>query len=270
MRPDPARPLPAAKKSLGQHFLADTNIAGKIVAQLRLEPQDRVLEIGPGQGALTRHLAQALERQDIASLCALEKDRHWAMELPRQFPGLAVALTDALRMDWERLREGRCWKIVGNLPYNIASPLLWDMAAAGGFSLGVFMVQKEVAQRLAARPHSKQYGALTVWVQSFCHVRYGFTVGPQVFRPRPKVDSAVFSLELHENAGLVCRRALSHVVHLCFQKRRKQLGTILRSAWSDSASILESLGIDSSCRPEELSVEAFNRLARAVESRIPA
>lgn len=256
---------PPAKKSLGQHFLHDANIAAKIVAQLDVDSSDRLLEIGPGQGALTRLLVQTGAR----SVCALERDSYWAMALPRQFPGLAVALTDALRMDWARLRQGQAWKLVGNLPYNIASPLVWDVVAAGGFSRGVFMVQKEVAQRLASGPGSRQYGALSVWVQSFASVRVCFTVGPQVFHPRPKVDSAVFVVEPH-GEGVIVSRALSHVLHLCFQKRRKQVRTILRSQWGDADNILELLNIDGSKRPEDLSVLCFNNLAKALESRIAA
>lgn len=262
MPPDSA---PAARKSLGQHFLHDANIAAKIVALLEVDARDRVLEIGPGQGALTRLLVQSGAR----SVCAVERDRHWAMALPRQFPGLAVVLADALRMDWGRLRQGEAWKLVGNLPYNIASPLVWDIVAAGGFSRGVFMVQKEVAQRLASGPGSRQYGALSVWVQSFASVRVRFRVGPQVFRPRPKVDSAVFELEPHGGGGQVSW-ALSHVLHVCFQKRRKQVRTILRTRWSDADKVLESLAIDGNMRPEELSVSCFNNLAKALESRIGA
>jgi len=265
MRPDP-REHPAAKKSLGQHFLHDANIASKIVSLLELEPGDRVLEIGPGQGALTRILA----KRELRSLCALEKDSHWSWALPRELPGLAVAHADALRMDWTRLRKGRLWKVVGNLPYNIASPLIWDLAAAGGFARCAFMVQKEVAQRLAASPHSRQYGALSVWVQSHARVRLRFVVGPQVFRPRPKVDSAVFTLVPLAEGAEAPSRALSHVLHTCFQKRRKQLGTILRPRFEGAGSILESLGIDARRRPEELAVAEFNLLARALESRIPA
>lgn len=256
---------PAAKKSLGQHFLHDANICNKIVKLLGLEPQDRVLEIGPGQGALTR----ILHKQQLASLCALEKDSYWATMLPRQLPGLAVAHADALRMNWGRLQAGRPWKLVGNLPYNVASPLVWDIAAAGGYSRCVFMVQKEVAQRLAAVPHSKQYGALSVWVQSHALVKLNFTVGPQVFRPRPKVDSAVFSLQPRPE-GTAPSWALSHVLHICFQKRRKQLRTILRTEYADVDNILESIEIDGRQRPEDLSVAAFDQLARRLESCIPA
>lgn len=257
---------PPAKKSLGQHFLLDNNIIQKIVALLDPTPADRVLEIGPGQGALTRFLAQ----KQLSVFCALEKDKHLAMRLPREFPGLAVAMADALRMDWRRLRLGAPWKVVGNLPYNIASPMLWDLVAAGGYSRGVFMVQKEVARRLAAAPHCKQYGALSVWVQSYARVTYAFTVGPGVFRPRPKVDSAVFVLEPFEAAWRAPERALSNMLRLCFQKRRKQLRTILRGQHQDIDNVLESLKIKGSDRPEDLSVESFNLLASRLESRIPA
>ncbi len=257
---------PAPRKSLGQHFLTDANIARKIVGLLQLEPGDRVLEIGPGQGALTRHLVAL----PLALLCTLEKDSHWAHALPRSLPGLRMIHGDAMTMDWGRLRRHGGWKLVSNLPYNVASPLLWDIAAAGGFTRGVFMVQKEVAQRLAAAPHNKQYGALTVWVQSFARVRLAFTVPPGAFRPPPKVDSAVFVLEPREVPLAVERGALSHVLHLCFQKRRKQLRSILKPLYPGLDPLLESLGLTGTERPEDLTVETFNLLARSLKSGIVA
>ncbi len=257
---------PAAKKSLGQNFLCDANIARKIVDLLEAGPEDRVLEIGPGQGALTRILAA----RPLRSLCALEKDRHWAVALRAVVPRLAVCLGDAMFMDWPRLQKGRPWKVVGNLPYNIASPLLWDMAAAGGFSRGVFMVQKEVAQRLASGPHSKKYGALTVWVQSFATVRLAFTVGPQVFRPQPKVDSAVVVIEPRTQPLSVDQRALSHLLHGCFQKRRKQLRPILKPLYGDCDNMLGLVNLSGKERPEDISVEQFAMLANALKSGIPA
>lgn len=258
--------IPPAKKSLGQHFLADANIARKIVDLLEVDAQDKVLEIGPGQGALTRWLAEL----PCAALCAIEKDRHWAFELPRRHTTLSVALADALTMDWNRLGQNPPWKVVGNLPYNVASPMLWDMAASRAFSRGVFMIQKEVARRLAAPPGNKLYGALGVWVQSFCEVKTAFMVGPQVFRPRPKVDSGVVVMVPRKRALAHDSQVLSRFLHLCFQKRRKQLGGILRPLGGHVGNVLESMGLSGKERPEELSVEVFNELAKRLEFGIPA
>jgi 16S rRNA (adenine1518-N6/adenine1519-N6)-dimethyltransferase len=246
---------PRAKRSLGQNFLRDPNIAGKIVRCLEIGAGDSVLEIGPGQGALTVFL----EQSPATRLVLVEKDRHWAAV--RQSAGRAqVVLADAMRLAWERFVSP--WKFIGNLPYNVASPLMWDMfSRAPGLCRAVFMVQKEVGQRLTARPGSAAYGALSVWAQSFVLPRLEFIVPPQVFQPRPKVDSAVLSfVPLGGGQGQAFSRvALSSALKLCFQKRRKQLGGILKSAGHDPA-VLESLGLDPAARPETLTPHEFQRL----------
>ena len=185
--------VPRAKKSLGQHFLRREEICDRIAALLLPQAEDRVLEIGPGPGALTR----ALEAAPHACLLLLEKDRHWAAERQRQAaPRTQAVLTDALRFDWRRISPERPWKVIGNLPYNVASPLIWDIVSrAEGLKRAVFMVQKEVGQRLAAAPGNGHYGALSVWVQSYARPRLEFVVGPGAFSPPPKVDSAVLSFE---------------------------------------------------------------------------
>ena len=144
--------VPRAKKSLGQHFLRREEICDRIAALLLPQAEDRVLEIGPGPGALTR----ALEAAPHACLLLLEKDRHWAAERQRQAaPRTQAVLTDALRFDWRRISPERPWKVIGNLPYNVASPLIWDIVSrAEGLKRAVFMVQKEVGQRLAAAPRA--------------------------------------------------------------------------------------------------------------------
>ena len=179
---------PKAKKSLGQHFLRHESICNRIASLLLPKDTDNVIEIGPGPGALTR----AIEAQPHARLVLLEKDSHWAAE--RQRLGAArtqAVLTDALRFDWSRITPDNPWKIIGNLPYNVASPMMWDLfSRATGLVRAAFMVQKEVGQRLAAGPGNGHYGALSVWVQSFARPRMEFIVGPGAFSPPPKVDSA--------------------------------------------------------------------------------
>jgi 16S rRNA (adenine1518-N6/adenine1519-N6)-dimethyltransferase len=274
------KPLPLthrAKKSLGQNFLHDRNVARKIVGELKVGPGDRVLEIGPGPGALTSLLLEAAP----ARLAVLEMDDNWSRELKRQWPELFVIQADALRFDWRRLRrqaggpapedgpdgEGRGWKLIGNLPYNVASPIMWDAAATcPGLERAVFMIQKEVAQRLAAEPGTKAYGALGVWVQSFVHVRLAFTVPPTVFTPRPKVDSAVVVFTPRpEGENSFPARALDTLLKKCFQNRRKQIQGILRGCWSgDVAAVLERYGLGPASRPETLAPRAFQELANVL------
>ena len=259
---------PFAKRSLGQNFLRDPNTARRIVALLDIGSDDRVLEIGPGRGALTGHIVDSRPR--VAA--ALEKDGHLAAGLKARWPGLALAVCDAMQAAWERLAPeqppGRPWKVVGNLPYNVASPLMWEIfSRSRGLERAVFMVQKEVGRRLAAGPGTKDYGALTVWVQSFVSPRLEFVVGPGAFAPRPKVDSAVLSFRPRQDVEPFDPKALSALLRTCFQKRRKQLGNILRSFWnSDIEQWFAEAGCSPSMRPEELTPQRFRSLAMVMGS----
>ncbi len=257
---------PRAKKSLGQHFLRDRGTAARIVGLLRVASEDRVLEIGPGPGALTR----LLRSLNPDRLVLVEKDDHWAAEhtqceMCREgdcgcFP--EVRHGDALDFAWEELSGP--WKIIGNLPYNVASPLMWDIVSRTPcLERAVFMVQKEVADRLAAAPGSKAYGALSVWIQSHVQVSREFTVGPHAFMPPPKVDSGVVCFTpLPGNARPCIPSALAGVVKACFQQRRKQMGTILRHhGIVRPEEVLDPLGLCGQVRPETLSPRQFCRLA---------
>lgn len=243
------------KKSLGQHFLHDKKISGRIVDLLQIEETDTVIEIGPGAGALSQLIAQ----RGPKIFAALEKDARWARE--RNNSGCQAILIDALRFDWKRLPAG-C-KLIGNLPYNVASPLIWDIVSrTPAPALAVFMAQKEVAQRISAPPGSRAYGAISVWAQSHARILLGFTVGPGAFMPPPKVDSAVFSLNFSGVRPPENPRALAALLHLCFQNRRKQLGGIFRRARLPE-NLLE--GFDPALRPENLSVRDFNLIAQRGE-----
>jgi 16S rRNA (adenine1518-N6/adenine1519-N6)-dimethyltransferase len=261
MRPDhsPAtRGRP--KKSLGQNFLIDGNIVRKIVDHLSIAPGDTVFEIGPGRGALTRVLAQRTER-----LFVLEKDRELIYALKTEFPGLGAVLGDGLDFVWERLGSLSSLKLVGNLPYNVASPIMWEVfSRACAFAGCCFMVQKEVAQRLVAHPGTKAYGGLSVWVQTFTVPHILFHVSPHCFHPRPRVDSAVVEF-VHRPSSGIDRDQLAYTIHLLFQKRRKQLGTILRPYWTERLDQwLEEAQVDQRVRPENLTPEQFVELSRCL------
>ncbi len=259
------------KKSLGQNFLQDGNIARKIVRLLGIGPLDRVIEIGPGPGALTRHIAA----ENPARLILVEKDGHWAEErraelgassveaFPPEGDARAVVCADALELPWEALNKP-C-KIIGNLPYNVASPLMWEIfSRALGLDRAVFMVQKEVGRRLCARPGTSAYGALTVWTQSFVLPKMEFIVPPGVFFPRPKVDSAVLSfVPLPAGPGDFSPLRLAALLHKVFSQRRKQLGTIFQAV-PNRLELLINAGIDPRLRPENLAPEDFHSLTEVL------
>lgn len=246
----------APKKSLGQHFLHDAGICRRIVNLLAPQDADQIAEIGPGPGALTGELLQAPH----ARLLLIEKDAYWAEGHARA--GAAEVLNmDALTFDWHGLCASGDWKIIGNLPYNIASPLIWEiLGQCTAWQRAVFMVQKEVGQRLAASHDCKAYGALSVWAQCHASVKLEFCIGPGAFRPPPKVDSSVVSFEpLPERPE--APKALGSLLKLCFQQRRKQLGGILRKR-PDLLAGLAALGLEARLRPEELTPSEFWNLAK--------
>ena len=258
---------PKAKKSLGQHFLRHESICNRIASLLLPKDTDNVIEIGPGPGALTR----AIEAQPHARLVLLEKDSHWAAE--RQRLGAArtqAVLTDALRFDWSRITPDNPWKIIGNLPYNVASPMMWDLfSRATGLVRAAFMVQKEVGQRLAAGPGNGHYGALSVWVQSFARPRMEFIVGPGAFSPPPKVDSAFVCMPWREQPAVQVEdeARFFRIVNAAFALRRKTLCNNLTSAFhltrEEALAWIARAGLSENIRGEALSLQQFADLANA-------
>ncbi len=245
------------KKSLGQNFLVDGNIIQKIVDALDLDSYDTVFEIGSGRGALTNVLMQQAE-----NIIALEKDRELAYALKAQWPGIGVILGDGLAFGWESLEKVSSLKIVGNLPYNVASPLMWEIfSRVRTFEKCCFMVQKEVALRICAKPGSKVYGGLSVWLQTFAIPNILFHVSPSCFYPAPRVESSVVAF-VPRPLGNVDKAQLARTIHLLFQKRRKQLGTILKPFWNNRiATWLEVSGLDRRVRPENLTPGQFGELS---------
>jgi 16S rRNA (adenine1518-N6/adenine1519-N6)-dimethyltransferase len=248
------------KKSLGQNFLVDGNIIRKIVDQLAIVPGDTVFEIGPGRGALTHVLARRAQR-----LFVLEKDRDLLYALKAQLPGIGAVLGDGLEFVWENLGALPSLKLVGNLPYNVASPIMWEVfSRVRPFATCCFMVQKEVAQRLAAQPGTKAYGGLSVWVQTFAVPQILFHVSPHCFHPRARVESSVVRFVQRPSTGVDSGK-LARTIHLLFQKRRKQLGTILRPCWTEQIEQwLEDSQVDRRVRPEDLTTEQFAGLSECL------
>ena len=257
---------PKAKKSLGQHFLHDRHISERIVQLLDINAQDKVIEIGPGPGALTNILKQ----YPLAHLLLIEKDNYFALEHTKtKSPYMDVLCMDALKMPWQDFNTDNKCKIISNLPYNVASPLMWDIfSQCTGLERAVFMMQKEVGQRIIAEPGTKAYGALSVWTQSFTLPQWGFVVGPKCFSPPPKVDSAVLAfkpLPLEERPKHP--QLLAQIIKMCFQNRRKQLRAIFKqNNVLHYLEYLETLNIDILRRPETLSPMDFSNLVQLIAS----
>jgi len=251
----------APKRSLGQNFLSDPNICRRIVASIDLASGDPVLEIGPGRGALTRILAE-----HDGPVMALEKDSSLVGWIKTEFPAVHVVHADGLQFCWEATGRLPGLSLVGNLPYNVASPMIWEMVCrCRNWKCMLFMVQKEVAERLAARSGSKAYGALSAWVGNFVTASYVFTVPPHVFRPRPKVDSAIVRFVPRPDPAWESAGELSRLLKLLFQQRRKQLGTILKGRWSDAVDEwCRTVGVDRRVRPEDLDPDMLRSLALTV------
>ncbi len=242
------------RKRFGQNFLQDHNVINQILSNLHLQKADKVIEIGPGLGALTQPLLKYLHR-----LIAIEIDRdlqaHLAA-LPIAKDKLQLIAADALTVDFSQW--GNELRIIGNLPYNISTALLLRLLA---FSTNIadmhFMLQKEVVERLAAQPGSKNYGRLTVMLQYHCEVEFLFVVPPEAFQPQPKVDSAVvrlvpYKVPIYPKVDIL---AFERLVAQAFGMRRKTLANNLKPLIN--AVQLSSLGVDPQARPEQISVRDF-------------
>lgn len=256
-----------ARRRFGQHFLTNTRILDRIAAALMVQPGDRVLEIGPGHGALTRALGRLGAR-----ITAIEIDRDLAPGIAVRFPEVRVVQGDALALDWHALMEpgAGSWLVTGNIPYNITSPLLDKALLPPRPDRIVFLVQREVAERVTASPGTGEYGALTVGIQSVAQAERLFTVPAGAFTPAPKVDSAVIRLTPHalpltRDEELHSFRKL--VVGL-FGFRRKQISRGLRefTGWPADrvGAVIHAIGLEGTVRPEVLEPPQFLLLHRAL------
>jgi 16S rRNA (adenine1518-N6/adenine1519-N6)-dimethyltransferase len=242
------------RKRLGQHFLHDPAVLQRIVEAIAPAREDAVVEIGPGEGALTRPLLERLER-----LTAIELDRDLAASLRREFPPqrLSVVGADALDFDFSALPVGV--RVVGNLPYNISTPLLFHLARYADRVRDMhFLLQKEVVDRMVARPSTPDYGRLSVMLQVRFAMAKLFEVGPGAFRPPPKVDSALVRLVPLPGKPDCDATQLERIVRGAFSARRKTL----RNALPLKAEDYLALRLDPKLRPENLAPADYVRVAR--------
>jgi len=261
-----------AKKHLGQNFLHDRSVIDKIVQAVNPKPGDHLVEIGPGQGAITFPL---LERHGEMTVIEFDRDLVAPLaEAARAHGTLKLIHRDVLQVDFTALAAEDAGesadgphrlRLVGNLPYNLSSPILFHaLDHAPAISDMTFMLQKEVVERMAAGPGSKVYGRLSVMLQAYCSVIPLFTVPPGAFRPAPKVDSAVVRLvprPAHE-IEVVDRGMFARVVRDAFGQRRKTLRNALSKVCDAAA--LESAGIPPGARAEQIPVGDFVRLSNAL------
>jgi len=247
------------RKRFGQHFLHDSLVIQRIVHAIDPQPSEMIVEIGPGLGALTLPLLKT-----NANLQAVEFDRDLIYFWQQNYPQLPIHACDALAFDFAGLSDKRKIKVVGNLPYNISTPLIFHLLdQISAISEMVFMVQKEVADRLVATPHERSdYGRLSIMVQCFCEVETLFLVGAEAFNPPPKVESAVIRLVPHDKPLLNLEEIphFSRFITQSFSQRRKTLRNNLKGL-VDEATFLNA-HIDQSARPETLTLEDFLRLFR--------
>ncbi|MEQ8705345.1 MAG: 16S rRNA (adenine(1518)-N(6)/adenine(1519)-N(6))-dimethyltransferase RsmA [Phaeodactylibacter sp.] len=252
-----------AKKSYGQHFLNSELIAERIAHSLQLggKAYHKILEVGPGQGMLTKYLLQRPEQ-----LIVVEADRDMVLHLNKHYPALKGHIVEGnfLRADLPALQQEQPFGLIGNFPYNISSQILFKMVENRAYipeMVGMF--QKEVAERVVAGPGSKTYGVISVLIQAYYDGEYLFSVDKGKFSPPPKVQSAVIRLTRKTNKELGCdERTFRVVVKQAFSQRRKMLRNTMKSLLKGSPLLEEPLFSE---RPEQLSLAEFVQLSRWVE-----
>ena len=249
------------KKRFGQNFLQDENILNKILQEINPQPEDHIIEIGPGYGALTQKLLSATE-----NLTAIEIDETLAKELNEKFPGLHLINEDFLETDLSEITsEEKKIRIVGNIPYNITSPILFKLIKNNALvEDAVFMVQLEVAKRMAANRGTKDYGILAVVLKYFTETKLCFKISPNVFYPKPKVFSALVHIKFNEiTQPREEQRLFIDIVKAAFGNRRKTLKNSFSNSIFNEIDFSNS-GVDISRRAENLGVDDFMILTKYV------
>lgn len=253
-----------ARKRFGQHFLHDSNVIDNIVDHVEFRPDQTLVEIGPGTGALTFPL---LAR--TSQLHVIEIDTDLARLLETKVADnrkLIIHREDVLKFDFCNRFSGKL-SIIGNLPYNISTPLMFHLLDQSAcIEQMIFMLQKEVADRICAEPGSSDYGRLSIMVQSVCRVEWLLNVSADSFRPPPKVESAVIKLYPDRHAGnkIENRKLFNDLVRTAFSKRRKTIRNALKTMVSEQTLI--DAGITPSSRPEEIAVDLYIKLANLIHS----
>lgn len=242
------------KKSLGQNFLRDENICRKIVRAIRPQSSDAMLEIGPGEGALTKYLAPVVKH-----LVTVDVDERVVSRMRELFPDVETVHGDVLELDLARIsmNNGGPIRVVGNIPYNITSPILFHLLdRRASLRDVILMVQKEVAQRLVAKPGSKDYGILSVSFQFFADVEVLFDVSRNAFHPKPDVTSSIVRLSILKSPrySVADEETFRSMVRAIFGKRRKMLRGSLKYFCNERGFMLPE-GVDLTKRPEELSIK---------------
>jgi len=259
-----------ARKRFGQHFLHDPGVLHKIVSAISPRPTDHLVEIGPGRGALTHALLEEWGNiADGATLDLIEIDRDLVPVLRDEFSGnprITVHEADALDFDFAQLasaRGGRL-RVIGNLPYNISTPLLFHLLdSADAIDDLHIMLQREVVDRIAAAPGSGDYGRLTVMLAPWVVAESLFDVGPGAFQPPPRVWSAVVRLSVRRAPAFTVSPHFAAVVSAAFSHRRKTIRNALRNLVT--AEQIAASGVDLGARPETLSPDSFNRMASTLD-----
>lgn len=266
-------PLPPIRKSLGQHFLTDHTILERIANAVNASREDTVVEVGPGRGALTQHLIDKVGR-----LVAIEYDRALAARLRERYAAnttVHVIEADVLAAPLATVAGTDDYLLVGNVPYYITTPILFHALQPPRARRSVFLVQKEVADRLAAAPGTRTYGALSVNVQAVATVERLFRVSAGAFHPPPRVDSAVVRVEPRTDPAIRPdeEERFRAFVQAAFGFRRKQMRRVVRSVrnlTADAAElVLAAAGVDPNGRPETLAPADFAALLRAIEEKTP-
>ncbi|HET9106692.1 MAG TPA: 16S rRNA (adenine(1518)-N(6)/adenine(1519)-N(6))-dimethyltransferase RsmA [Steroidobacteraceae bacterium] len=261
----PGGPQGRPRRRFGQHFLHDPAVIERIAAAIAPRSGEALVEIGPGRGALTRRLLQS----DCGTLDAIEIDRDLAALLREEWSGdprFTLHGADALRVDFGDLarQRGQSLRVIGNLPYNISTPLLFHLLQSARHIRDLHvMLQREVIARMAAMPGDSAYGRLTVMLAPWVHVERLFDVGPGAFQPPPQVWSAVARLTVRPEPAFPVSPAFSAIVAAAFSHRRKTLRNALRGLATPEQ--IASCGVDPSVRPETVSPAQFNAIAGKLE-----
>ena len=253
-----------ARKRFGQNFLVNDHIISQIVDAINPKEGEHLVEIGPGHAALTRPV---LERAKVLTAIELDRDLVEILKHDPFLKGLTIIEGDALKVNFEELEGAAQLRVFGNLPYNITSPIIFHLLSQKGITDMHFMLQKEVVERLAAGPSTKNYGRLTVMTQFHAQVIPMLVVPPSAFRPAPKVTSAVVRLKpkdlTDEERSLV--PYLNNITTTAFSARRKTIRNSLSKFFTEEE--LNSFGLDPILRAENISVEKYVELARALKYR---